>query len=189
MRVGPAAGSLRPHPRSITIPAMPGHPGPRSFILFALVSAWLLLIVFPCLLPGTPLASGAVYYFFSQVCHQIPDRSFHWAGSQMAVCHRCLGVYLGFWLGALLWPWLGHPRRWLLDRPRLLLAPATVLLLNVLTPNSPIDRVSTGLLAGFPVALFLWIGFEQLLAACIRPGTFNTGCPGPESQGEAHVPS
>ncbi len=150
---------------------MPGRP---YYILLLLVSVWLFLIVSPSLLAEKyPLTAGAVYYFFSQVCHQIPERSFHWAGSQIAVCHRCLGIYLGFWLGILSWPSLGHLGRRLLDRPRLVLVPAALLLLNTLTPNSPFDRVVTGLLAGFPVALFVWIGFEQLF--------------GPESRGELHV--
>ena len=155
---------------------MPGRPSLRYFILLLLVSGWLLLIVSPSFLAEKyPLPAGAVYYFFSQVCHQIPERSFHWAGSPMAVCHRCLGIYLGFWLGVLGWPSLGHLGRRLLERPRLLLVPAALLLLNTLMPNSPFDRVITGLLAGFPVALFVWIGFEQLF--------------GPESRGELHVRS
>ena len=152
---------------------MPGR-SIRHLALLLLASAWLFLIVSPSLLAAKhPLPIGAVYYFFSQVCHQIPERSFHWAGSQMAVCHRCLGIYLGFWMGVLCWPGLGRLRRWLLDRPRLILVPAALLLLNVLMPNTPFDRVVTGLLAGFPVALFVWIGFEQLF--------------GPESRGESHV--
>ncbi len=168
------AGSLQRHPLSINIPAMPGRPSLRYFILLLLVSGWLLLIVSPSFLAEEyPLPAGAVYYFFSQVCHQIPERSFHWAGFPMAVCHRCLGIYLGFWLGVLGWPSLGYLGRRLLDRPRLVLVPAALLLLNTLTPNSPFDRVVTGLLAGFPVALFVWIGFEQLF--------------GPESRGELHV--
>ena len=155
---------------------MPGRPSLRYCILLLLASAWLFLIVSPSLLaPKYPLPVGAVYYFFSQVCHQIPERSFHWAGSQVAVCHRCLGIYLGFWLGVLCWPGLGRLGRLLLDRPRLVLVPTALLLLNTLTQNSPFDRVVTGLLAGFPVALFVWIGFEQLF--------------GPESRGESHVPS
>ena len=153
---------------------MPGRPSLSYFILLLLVSVWLLLIVSPSLLAEKhALPVGAVYYFFSQVCHQIPERSFHWAGSQMAVCHRCLGIYVGFWLGALCWPWLGQLGQRLLYRPRLVLIPAALLLLNALTANSPFDRVVTGLLAGFPVALFVWIGFEQLF--------------GPESRGELHV--
>ena len=157
---------------------MPRRPSLRYCILFLLASTWLFLIVSPSLLAARyPLPVGAVYYFFSQVCHQIPDRSFHWAGAQMAVCHRCLGIYLGFWLGVLCWPGLGRLGQRLLDRPRLILLPAALLLLNALTPNSPFDRVVTGLLAGFPVALFVWIGFEQLLAVP----------PGSESRGESHV--
>jgi len=148
---------------------MPGRPGACYFLLLLLVSIWLLLLVSPSLIAEEyPLATGGLYYFFSRVCHQVPDRSFHWAGAQLAVCHRCLGIYLGFWLGVLAWPWLKSWRQRLLARPRLLLVPVALLVVNVVTPNSPLDRVVTGLLAGFPAALFVWIGFEQLFGSELR---------------------
>lgn len=37
------------------------------------------------------------------VCHQLPDRSFSWAGQQWPVCARCSGLYLGVALGLLSW--------------------------------------------------------------------------------------
>ena len=36
----------------------------------------------------------AVYAAGSFVCHQIPERSFHLAGRQLAVCGRCTGLYV-----------------------------------------------------------------------------------------------
>jgi len=39
---------------------------------------------------------------FSLVCHQLPDRSFGIFGAPIAVCARCLGIYLGSALGLLL---------------------------------------------------------------------------------------
>ncbi|HEY3103646.1 MAG TPA: DUF2085 domain-containing protein, partial [Pyrinomonadaceae bacterium] len=38
----------------------------------------------------------AIYKFFSFLCHQIPERSFHIAGHKFAVCSRCTGLYSGF---------------------------------------------------------------------------------------------
>jgi uncharacterized membrane protein len=39
----------------------------------------------------------------SRICHQRPDRSFHFAGAAWPVCARCSGLYLGgaaaAWLG------------------------------------------------------------------------------------------
>lgn len=44
------------------------------------------------------------HQMFSELCHQITDRSFWLNGQPMAVCSRCLGVYSGFAIGWLLLP-------------------------------------------------------------------------------------
>jgi uncharacterized membrane protein len=43
-----------------------------------------------------------LHYGFSLVCHQRPDRSFYLFGAPIAVCARCLGIYLGAAIGLLL---------------------------------------------------------------------------------------
>ena len=43
---------------------------------------------------GSPFVSP-VYYFYGHVCHQIAERSFSLAGQPLAVCARCLGIYVG----------------------------------------------------------------------------------------------
>lgn len=48
-------------------------------------------------------ASAAVYLAGSLVCHQLPDRSFAYGGAQLPVCARCLGLYAGGLIGALIW--------------------------------------------------------------------------------------
>lgn len=48
--------------------------------------------------------SGFLYVVFSPTCHQIPSRCFYAFGYPAAVCARCLGVYSGFLLGALIFP-------------------------------------------------------------------------------------
>ena len=37
---------------------------------------------------GFLAVSGPLYHFYSLMCHQIPDRSFHVAGEQFGVCSR-----------------------------------------------------------------------------------------------------
>jgi len=59
---------------------------------------------------GYTLSVFAVLQFFSVVCHQDPARSFWIAGAPVAVCTRCLGVYLGALAGA----WITLPRRTIL---------------------------------------------------------------------------
>ena len=49
---------------------------------------------------GYSLAAFAILQFFSVVCHQDPARSFWIAGAPVAVCARCLGIYLGAVAGA-----------------------------------------------------------------------------------------
>jgi uncharacterized membrane protein len=67
----------------------------------------------PPLLAAThPFAALLLRNFFSQLCHQDPERSFLLGGAPVAVCARCLGIYWGAAIGALLrlrrarW-WLG----------------------------------------------------------------------------------
>lgn len=59
------------------------------------------------LLGGHPLGAWAIREFFSRVCHQEAARSFWLWGAPVAVCARCLGIYLGAAAGA----WFGWQRR------------------------------------------------------------------------------
>ena len=45
-----------------------------------------------------------IYYSFSKICHQAESRCFFIFGNQMAVCSRCLGIYIGFLAGTLYYP-------------------------------------------------------------------------------------
>jgi len=73
----------------------------------ALSASCLLLAVIvaaPLVASGGFQCAAVLYAIFSPHCHQISDRCFHLDGHPLAVCARCLGVYLGFFLGALLQP-------------------------------------------------------------------------------------
>ncbi|MGH9510233.1 MAG: DUF2085 domain-containing protein [Terriglobales bacterium] len=50
---------------------------------------------------GFSLSAFAILHFSSVVCHQDPARSFWIAGAPVAVCTRCLGIYLGAVAGLL----------------------------------------------------------------------------------------
>lgn len=69
-------------------------------------------------LAGFPLLSFAIWQFFSLVCHQDPARSFWIAGMPVAVCARCLGIYLGAAAGA----WVEASRKTLLRALAIVLA-------------------------------------------------------------------
>ena len=59
------------------------------------------LVLFLALLP--PFVSekwrAVVMHAFSPVCHQMSARSPFLGGVQIAVCDRCIGIYLGLVLG------------------------------------------------------------------------------------------
>ena len=61
-----------------------------------------------CRLSQRPTACRSVIaasiHFFSYICHQQADRSFHVLGEQFAVCSRCFGVYFGLLLGFAVYP-------------------------------------------------------------------------------------
>jgi uncharacterized membrane protein len=70
------------------------HPGDnRWMILAGAALIWVALLLAAPLL-SAPLAL-ILYTLGSRICHQLPDRSFHLFGSQLPVCARCLGIYLG----------------------------------------------------------------------------------------------
>lgn len=133
--------------------------------LILAVAGWVGLIVLaPYSREWGWAASSAIYEFFHRICHQIPQRSFSLAGHPLAVCHRCLGIYLGFGAGLLL---LGFRLRlWqrLENQPRLLLLFWVPMALDaLLISNVWWSRFLTGWLAGFPTALFVQTALQQLL--------------------------
>jgi uncharacterized membrane protein len=139
------------------------RPGLRYFVLLLAVTAWLVLVFFP-VLPDSSNWSVApwILMFFSKICHQIPDRTFSWWGNHVAVCHRCLGLYIGFWTGVFLFPWLTSASRQLIRQPKWIVIFFLPLGVDVLVNNTVLSRFATGFLAGFPVALFVWLAVEQL---------------------------
>lgn len=138
--------------------------GPHVWLYLA-VGAWLILEIAAPLLRSTGHWLGEpIYFFFSAICHQKPERSFHLFGEQLAACHRCTGLYLGFFLGLLALPRLPRLTRWLLQRPARVVLFAVPMLIDVglYTLNTFATRFLTGLVAAFPIALLAWVAVEQL---------------------------
>lgn len=131
-----------------------GHSAqPRLLFLLACVAGLALVAsVAPLSSAGWPYA-GLLRWFWGGVCHQLPERSFHWFGAPLAVCHRCVGLYLGFTLGVALWPHLPLGLRQLALRPAWLAACLALPAIDWALPNSAASRFGSGLVAAFPVAL------------------------------------
>jgi uncharacterized membrane protein len=53
------------------------------------------------LLHGLPIIGAVLERGFALVCHQRPERSLWIFGGSVAICSRCLGIYLGATLGLL----------------------------------------------------------------------------------------
>jgi uncharacterized membrane protein len=129
----------------------------------AVALVWVLLILLPPIAKanGYTEISSPVYSFFSFICHQMPDRSFHIEGEKFGVCSRCFGVYFGLLLGFFIYPLLRRideiepiPRIWLF----LSLVPAGIdwsLGVFGLWENTFTSRFLTGLILGVACATFI----------------------------------
>ena len=133
------------------------------WITSAAVFFWVgLVVVAPLLLSnGFSAAASPVYSFFSYICHQMPERSLHLFGHQMAVCSRCFGVYFGLLAGILVYPlWRPIdevepiPRVWLF----LSLVPISIdwsLTVFGIWENTHPSRFLTGLILGVACATYI----------------------------------
>ena len=130
-------------------------------IALVVTTAWQLIIVSPPILLDSGFSAAPIYTFYSYICHQIPERSFHVLGHQFAVCSRCFGVYFGLLAGVLTYRFWRPvdsieplPRFWLF----LSLIPITIdWSLGVLDiwDNNHFSRFVTGLILGVGCAVFI----------------------------------
>jgi uncharacterized membrane protein len=121
-----------------------------------------------------PALASAIYKVFSFVCHQIPDRSFHLAGHQFAVCSRCTGLYTGFAVAALVYPLARSLTRTDAPRRRWLILAAVPLLIDFsltyfgLWSNTHLTRFLTGALLGSVAVFYVMPGLVELSSAIMR---------------------
>lgn len=107
---------------------------------------------------------------FSPLCHQLPGRSPHIDGVQLAVCHRCYGIYWGLPLAVVAWLGVGGWER-LLDRWARWVVAGSLVPLTIdwggdvvgLWTNTPLSRLITGGLFGVVAGLFL---IRAVMQAC-----------------------
>lgn len=113
---------------------------------------------------------------FAPLCHQMPERSPHLYGVVLAVCDRCLGVYVGLPAAGLLFLAVSFLAEERLDGliyryagPVLALAliPMGLDWLGPVVgwwPNTPWTRLATGLLFGLPAGYLFVRGVVRGLA-------------------------
>lgn len=125
-------------------------------IPLAVLAVALAPLAAPLLAAGHPLTALLIRSFFSPLCHQDPARSLMIAGSPVAVCVRCLGIYCGAAMAALLR--LGRAAG-----ARLLAGALLLNLLDVATGalhwhgNLPLTRLLLGLLLGVGAGAVLFL--------------------------------
>jgi len=141
--------------------------------LLRLLAALFWSILFLPILGAPILASRAhfgpaswIYLVFSNVCHQMPDRSFFIAGFPLAICQRCTGIYLGFILGSLfrnpfLYRSTGIRRLWILASTLPLIIDALLPFAGIGTESAE-SRFLTGLLFGTMLSSLLLHGIMEL---------------------------
>jgi uncharacterized membrane protein len=147
----------------------------------AVVFLWVFVIVAAPLAKANGLIglSSPVYNFFSYLCHQISDRSFHVEGEQFAVCSRCFGVYFGLLFGFAIYPLWRRideikplPKVWLF----LSLIPITVdwsLTVCGIWENTHLSRFLTGLILGTACGIFIVPSIVEITRNLTgRRGTF-----------------
>ncbi len=73
---------------------------------FSIAFVWVFLILLAPFAEANNFlgVSSPIYTFFSYLCHQIPERSFHLESHAFAVCSRCFGVYSGLLSGFIIYP-------------------------------------------------------------------------------------
>ncbi len=108
-------------------------------------------------IPGVEWLGWLLDQWFGYQCHREPGRSFHLWGAMLPVCMRCLGIYLGLGLGALvLRPRLSVValRIWVAGAAALMLADVGTYWLGVQGGWS-VSRLLTGIALAYPVGIAL----------------------------------
>jgi len=113
----------------------------------------------PYLYDKNRFLSLLIYSIYSQICHQLPERSYYIFNHKIGVCARCFGIYTGALLGMLIYPFVRRldnfkiPNRWYLILALLPMGvDGTTQLLGLRESFNEL-RFITGFIVGF-VALF-----------------------------------
>jgi uncharacterized membrane protein len=158
-------------------PELAGEDALRSQVRIAYAAllfvslAWLTTIVAaPALMArGHVLSAMVIYRSLSGICHQIPERSFYLRGFPLAVCSRCTGIYVGFVIGLMFYPFVRslHPQR--MPSRRWLIAACLPVLIDFggnylgLFKNTFVSRAVTGALLGVAFSVYILTGLISVV--------------------------
>jgi uncharacterized membrane protein len=135
-----------------------------SFVWLAAIFAAPMLMA-----DGRPLSAMIIYRGLSGICHQIPDRSFHLYGLPLAVCSRCTGIYIGFAVGLMLYPFVRSLRDQTMPSRNWLIAAGFPMLIDFgggflgLFQNTFVSRAATGGLLGVAFSVYILTGMISVV--------------------------
>ena len=121
--------------------------------------------------------AGAIYYAFSLLCHQRPDRSFFIEGQKFGVCSRCTGIYFGFAFTLVVYPLLRSLRTTTTPARKWLFLAALPLAIDFsltffgLWANTHTSRLLTGLLLGSVAVFYVMPGISELSLRALQTAT------------------
>ena len=124
--------------------------------------------------------AGAIYYAFSPLCHQRPDRSYFIEGHKLGVCSRCTGIYFGFALTLLAYPLVRSLRTTTTPARKWLFLAALPLAIDFsltffgLWENTHTSRLLTGLLLGSVAVFYIMPGIADLSLRALQTAPLGT---------------
>jgi uncharacterized membrane protein len=113
--------------------------------------------------------------FFSKVCHQLTDRSYHLHGIALPVCVRCIWIYAGFAIGHVLFLF------WKPNNNRITQALIGVIALMIMDVGFELaglynnlfwTRAVSGFLFGLVVSRFTLLGLREIYCELSNPVTY-----------------
>lgn len=127
------------------------------------------LVLAPYLSSRTSPWSNLAYAVYSPVCHQVEGRSLRCFGQPLAVCARCTGIYLGFFLGLGLYPFLRGWRQLRLPSGRVFFIVSAPIVVDTaanflrLWQTSNALRLASGVIWGTILPFYFVTGVADLL--------------------------
>ena len=140
----------------------------------------ILIFIAPYLMYTKNKFGFLIYFIFSPLCHQIPERSFHLFGFPLAVCSRCTGIYLGLLIGTIIYPLFRNLENTTLPSPKIFILISLPMgidafgnIINLwISPN--FVRSATGIIWGIILPFYLIPGIVDLLRIIPKPKVYMT---------------
>lgn len=145
-------------------------------VLLVGACAWCMAIVAAPLLAEN-FAGYTLYQAFHQICHQLPERSFHLAGESFGVCARCTSIYFAFLIGIVAYPFFKSLDDVRIPSRALLVAAMLPMLIDVglgvldIHESSLATRVFTGAIFGLVLPFIILPVALEAVQQLVKPPT------------------